>query len=74
MQLLIQHINDSFPDSSTKCPETIHSFFSFRDELTVCNGVILKGHNRIVVPKSLRPEAINILCNKAHLGLNKTLK
>ena len=24
IQLLIQHINDGFPDSSTKCPETIH--------------------------------------------------
>ena len=74
MQLLIQHINDGFPDSSTKCPETIHSYFSFRDELSICNGIILKGHNRIVVPESLRPQAINILYNKAHLGLNKTLE
>ena len=31
MQLLIQHINDGFPDSSTKCPETMCSYFSFRD-------------------------------------------
>ena len=73
MQSLIQHINDGFPDSSTKSPETIHSYFSFRDELSVCNGIILKGHNRIVVPESLRPHAINILHNKAHLGLSKTL-
>ena len=48
--------------------------FSFRDDLTVCNGIILKVHNRIVVPESLRPQAINILHNKAHLGLNKTLE
>ena len=74
MQLLIQHINDGFPDSSTKCPATIHSYFSFRDELSVCNCIILKGHNRIVVPESLRPQAINILHNKAHLDLNKTLE
>ena len=31
MQLLIQHINDGFPDSSIKCPDTIHPYFSFRD-------------------------------------------
>ena len=74
MQLLIQHINDGFPDSSTKCPEAIHSYFSFRDELSVCNGIILKGHNRIVIPESLRTQAVNILHNKAHLGLNKTLE
>ena len=29
MQLLIQHINDGFPDSSTKCPEAICSYFSY---------------------------------------------
>ena len=74
MQLLIQHINDGFPDSSTKCPEAICSYFSFRDELCVCNGIILKGHNRIIVPESLRSQAINILHNKAQLGLKKTLE
>ena len=40
-------------NSSVKCPEAIHRFFSFRDELSVCNGIVLKGHNRIVVPESL---------------------
>ena len=74
MKLLIDHINNGFPYSSTKCPETICSYFSFRDELSVCNGIILKGHNRIVVPESLRPQAINILHNKAHLGISKTLE
>ena len=74
MQLLIQHINDGFPDLSIKCPETIHPYFSFRDELGICNGIIFKGHNRIVIPESLRSQAINILHNKAHLGLSKTLE
>ena len=74
MQLLIQHINDGFPDSSIKCPETIQPYFSFRDELGICNGIILKGHNRIVIPESLISQAINILYNKAHLGLSKTLE
>ena len=74
MQQLIQHINDGLPDSSAKCPEAIHPFFSFKDELSVCNGIVLKGHNRIIVPESLRAQAVNILHNKAHLGLNKTLE
>ena len=34
----------------------------------------MKGHNRIIVPESLRPQAINILHNKAHLDLSKTLE
>ena len=54
IQLLIQHINKGFPESSTKLPDSIKAYFSFRDELTLCNGIILKGHNRIVIPESLR--------------------
>ena len=41
MQLLIDYINNGFPESSNKCPEAIQSYFSFRDELSVCNGIIL---------------------------------
>ena len=74
MQLLIQHINDGIPELSIKCHETVGPYFSFRDELGICNGIILKGHNRIVIPESLRSQAINILHNKAHLGLSKTLE
>ena len=74
MQLLIDHINNGFPESSMKIPDSIKAYFSFRDELSVCTGIILKGHNRIVIPESLRPQAINILHNKAHLGLSKTLE
>ena len=72
MQQLIQHINDGFPNSSAKYPEAIHPFFSFRDELSVCNGIVLKGYNRIIIPESLRTQAVNILHNKAHLGLNNS--
>ena len=62
------------PESSSKCPDSIKAYFSFRDELSVCNGVILKGNNRIVVPESLRHQVLNILHNKAHLGVSKTLE
>ena len=72
IQQLIQHIHDGFPDSSAKCPEAIHPFFSFRDELSVCNAIVLKGHNRIIIPESLLAQAVNILHNKAHLGLNNS--
>ena len=71
MQPLIDYINNGFPESSTKCPETKCSNFSFRDELSVSNG---EGHNRIIIPESLRSQAINILYNKAHFGLNKMLE
>ena len=72
--LLIDHINNRFPDLSNQCPDSIKPYFSFRDELSTCNGLVLKGHNRVVIPTSLRRQAINLLHNKAHLGLNKTFE
>ena len=42
MQLLIDHINNCFPESSMKIPDSIKVYFSFRDELSICNGIILK--------------------------------
>ena len=74
LQLLIDHINNGFPDLSNQCPDSIKPYFSFRDKLSTCNGLVLKGHNRVVIPTSLRRQAINLLHNKAHLGLNKTLE
>ena len=68
MQLLIDHINNGFPESSTKCPDTICSYFSFRDEHSISND------KRIIIPESLRCQAVNILHNKDHLGLNKILE
>ena len=54
LQLLISHISDGFPESSSKCPNVSNHFFSFRDELSTCDGLVLKGNNRVVVPVSLR--------------------
>ena len=54
LRLLIDHINNGFPDTSTNCPECIWPYFSFRDELSTCNGLVLKGNNRVVVSASLR--------------------
>ena len=54
LKLLIDHINNGFPDTSARCPECIQPYFSFRDELSICNGLVLKGNNRVVVPASLR--------------------
>ena len=74
MQLLIQHISNGFPASSVKCPEVIRPFYNFREEFSICDGLILKGQHRIIIPESLRSQALQILHNKAHLGLNKTLE
>ena len=53
LKLLIDHINNGFPDTSAMCPECIWPHFSFKDELSTWNGLVLKGNNRVVIPASL---------------------
>ena len=48
----------------------IKEFKSVKDELTVYNGMVLRG-NRIVVPKALRDKAVE-LAHAGHQGIVKT--
>ena len=51
---------------------TLVNYFHVRDELTVQEGVILRGE-RIVIPKSLRKEILEDL-HTAHQGVESTLR
>ena len=48
------------------CP---NHYYHYREELTVINGVVLKGL-RVVVPKSLQQEMLEII-HEGHLGVEK---
>ncbi len=68
---LKQIIMNGWPDSRAECPthsEFLH-YWNYRDELSVHNGIILKG-TRIVIPKKLRPEVLNQI-HYAHQGIEK---
>ena len=41
-------------------PEHLHPYWCFRDELTILDGLIIKG-NRVVIPTSMRPATLNRL-------------
>ncbi|XP_053400458.1 uncharacterized protein K02A2.6-like [Mercenaria mercenaria] len=45
---------------------------AYRDELTVMDGVIMKGH-KIVIPKSLRADLLSKLHSSSHMGIEKTI-
>ena len=71
LQTLLQYIMKGFPATSTECHESIKPYFNYHDELTVVDGLILKG-NHIVVPTKLRHSCLATL-HVAHMGVNKTL-
>ena len=72
MQILIRHILDGWPESQEKCPDSIKEFNSFHYELSIIDGFVLKGTNRIIVPENLRQNALNKLY-VFHLSTSKTI-
>ena len=43
MQLLKQHISDGFPKAKSCLPESVCSFYDYRECLSIVDGVIMKG-------------------------------
>ena len=50
-------IMSGWPKEQTNCSECVQPYWNYRDEMTVQNGLILKG-TRIVIPKKMK---LNIL-------------
>ena len=67
---LLKHIiMQGWPSSVKQIPPVLQPYLMFREELTVEDGLILKG-TRIVIPDR-DCEAILKLIHEGHLGLNK---
>ena len=62
-------ITQGWPDTRSKCPAHLHAYWNYRDELTVADGIILKG-TRILIPKRLQSAVLQQL-HYAHQGAEK---
>jgi len=58
-----------WPDRRSDCPAALLAYWNYRDELTVADGMILKG-TRIIIPESLQPAVLKQL-HYAHQGAEK---
>ena len=54
---------------SKKFPSVLQSYWTFREELTIEDDIILKGTRIVIPPKKW--EAVLKLIHEGHLGLNK---
>ena len=72
IQFLIKHILEGRLESQDKCPDSIKGFYSFHYELSMVEGLVLKGSSRINIPKRLRQNALNKL-HISHLGNSKMI-
>ena len=69
-QLLKRYIADGWPSTADECQESVRKYFSFRDELCIVDGLILKGQH-IVIPEPHRPVSLAKL-HTSHLGKTMT--
>lgn len=67
---LTDRIINGWPDSLQEVPPTIRAHWSYRDELSVIDGLVLKG-SRIVIPQSLKENILDQL-HYGHQGIEKT--
>ena len=67
--LLMQTITHGWPSTIKEVPSVLKSYWTFREELMIEDGIILKG-TRIIIPAK-KCEAVLKLFHEGHLGLNK---
>ena len=69
MALLKQTITLGWPHTMQELPKELQAYWTFREEMTVEDGLILKA-TRIVIPPSMRESTLHQL-HEGHLGFTK---
>ena len=67
---LKNQIIKGWPDNRNDCPMMLREYWSFRDELSILDGLVQKG-TRIVIPKNCQDELLSKL-HEGHFGVDRT--
>ena len=59
-----------WPDKRDECPEILKPYWTYRDELSVLDGLVLKG-TRIIIPNSYRDDVLDKV-HEGHFGIERT--
>ena len=62
-------IQQGWPNIIKEVPSEVQPYWTFPEELTIEDGLILKG-TRIIIPNSKREDILKLI-HEGHLGLNK---
>ena len=73
MLMLKETIIQGWPKDIKHCPLPLHNFWNFRDELSIIDGIVVKG-NRIVIPTKFQLELLSLLHDDSHLGIDKCIQ
>ncbi|XP_058449270.1 uncharacterized protein K02A2.6-like [Malaya genurostris] len=72
LQLIISYIQQGWPPTVDRVPDTVKVYYGYRSELSTQDGLVFRG-DRIVVPYVLRRKLIDS-CHVSHNGVESTLK
>ena len=68
--ILLKHTNtNAWPNSIKEVPPEIQAYWTFHEELTIEDGLVLKG-TQIVIPKNNCKQILTMI-REGHLGLGK---
>ena len=69
LQLLAQQIEQGWPEKIGEVDEQIQQYWSFQEDITISDGLLVKGH-RIIVPKAMRYYMLSQV-HEGHFGMDK---
>lgn len=72
LQKLRQTVLGGWPDQKTSLDSSLLCFFSFKDEITVQDGLLFKGQ-RVIIPRSLRT-ILKTQIHTSHIGIEGCLR
>ena len=69
LSILMKYIYNGFPPKQRDLHSKVKGYWHFRDELTIENGIIIKG-NQVVIPTSLQPWYLEKI-HDGHQGITR---
>jgi hypothetical protein len=69
LQAVQSIIQNGWPEKRQQCDSKTLAYWNFRDELSVVDGILLKGE-KVIIPKSLQSEMLQKV-HTSHLGMEK---
>lgn len=70
LRVLRETVLNGWPNSKSECNPYVESYWNYRDEITIDDGLLLKN-DRIIIPVSSRKLILEQL-HSGHLGIEKT--
>ena len=72
LKSLYETVLIGWPLDRALLPADLRPYWSFRDEISIDNGVLLKSH-QVIIPPSMRQEMLNKI-HKAHQGADSSIR